>query len=103
MPRQFRTARPFSYGTSARYKLGLNLPGDRAAAAKILREARAFNRRLIRDCNLKQRWLRHLNIAAAFAVQEAEMADDDRSFRVYDYIAEVMEQVSDLKDLMPAE
>lgn len=94
------TLRPFSYGTTARYKLGLKLPSDRSAAAKLLNEARAFNRR----CAWKRPSVReNLEIAAAFALQEAEMADDDRQFRIFDHVAYVMEYVAGVKDLMPAD
>lgn len=97
-------ARPFHFGTSARYKLGLKLPQDRAAAADLLRGARRVNQLCLwRNCRL---WRVHLEVAASFALQAAEVAKeegDERGGRIFDHIAYIMEEVADLRDLMPAE
>lgn len=95
-----RPARVYGLGTSAKYKLQLKLPGDRKAAAELLWEARKINQR----CAWRPAtsWRMHLDVAASFALQQAEVASEEQDHdaeRVYDHIAYIMESTSDLRAL----
>lgn len=102
MPHEANFFRPRSLGGHARYKLGLRLPKDRKAAADLLREAHKMVLRM-KWLPVSVRWQRALELAASWALEAAEEADDTAQFRVFDHIAYVMERTVGLEDLCKAE
>lgn len=83
-----RPFRQFHRLGRARYKLELTLPQDRQAAAKLLWEAR----RMVRRTSKMPRTGAMISLACAWAVEEAEHADDSDLYRIYDHIAYIMEK-----------
>lgn len=99
MAREHEFSRPRSIGGYARYKLGLRLPKDRHAAAQLLWDAHTLISRLKwMPCRI--RWQRSLELAASWALEAAEEADDTQQFRLFDHIAYVMERTVGMEDII---
>lgn len=79
--------RSYHWFGPAKYKLSLSLRVDRAAAAELLREARAHRRRV----GYKPSWRGALELAAAWAKEEA--GEDDTALIVFDHIEYIMERL----------
>lgn len=86
--------------SSGRYKLNINrdrLNGrlDRQAAAELLIEARAFNRRSTHN----KSWSRTLYLAGNFALQMRDEVESREAKERYEFLFRLMDSTSCLNDL----